>query len=99
MAQFLSDIRYGIRMLVKSPGLTAAAALSLALGIGATVTVFSWIQAIFLRPFPVLLDVSATDPLVFGGVFLVIASAAALASFLPARRAARVDPVVALKYE
>jgi predicted permease len=46
-----------------------------------------------------LLDVSATDPLVFGGVFLVNASAAALASFLPARRAARVDPVVALKYE
>jgi hypothetical protein len=39
-------------MLVKNPGVTAAAVLSLAIGIGANTTVFSWIQGLFLRPFP-----------------------------------------------
>jgi ABC-type antimicrobial peptide transport system permease subunit len=46
-----------------------------------------------------LLGVSATDPVVFGGVLIVLVSAAALASYLPARRAARVDPVIALRHE
>jgi predicted permease len=45
------DTRFGVRMLRKSPGFTAIAALSLAIGIGANTTVFCWIQNILIRPF------------------------------------------------
>jgi predicted permease len=48
----VNDLRFAFRQLVKSPGFTAVAALSLALGIGATTTVFCWIQGILMHPLP-----------------------------------------------
>ena len=47
----------------------------------------------------ILFDVSATDPLSYAGVALFLTAVAVLASYLPARRASRVDPIVALRSE
>ena len=48
----LQDVRFGFRMLRRSPGFSLLAILCLTLGIGANTCVFSWIEGILLRPFP-----------------------------------------------
>jgi predicted permease len=52
MTSFWQDVRYSLRMISKAPGYAAIAILTLALGIGANSTIFSWINSTLLNPIP-----------------------------------------------
>ena len=52
MVSFWQDVRYSLRMIAKAPGYAAIAILTLALGIGANSTIFSWINSTLLNPIP-----------------------------------------------
>jgi predicted permease len=52
MRTLLQDIRFAVRLLTRSPGFTLLAALTLALGIASTATVFTWIDSLLIHPFP-----------------------------------------------
>ena len=52
MSGWIQDLRYGLRTLATRPTVSAVTVLSLALGIGANVAIFSVFNAVFLRPLP-----------------------------------------------
>jgi putative ABC transport system permease protein len=85
-----AQVRDVLRLILQR-GLTLVLA-GLALGMLVSLAVTRWLKSL-------LFSVSATDPLTYGGVTLLLLLIALLACYLPARRAAKVDPMKALRHE
>jgi predicted permease len=92
---------FGIRMALgaKASDIFRIVLSSTSLNVGAGVFAGVLLSVIFGKFATKWVNESSRDPLILGGVTLLLITAALLASFVPARRAAAVDPMVALRYE
>ena len=87
----LGSQQHDVVRLVLSEGILVIL-IGLAVGLAASLSSTRFLSSL-------LFGVTATDPLTFAGVSILLAFVAVVACYLPARRASRVDPVVALRYE
>lgn len=92
MENVLRDFRHAVRSLRKDRRFVATAVFALALGIGASFAITRFLAS-------QIWGVSATDPWTIGAVVAIVLAVGLAACYLPARRAAEVDPLVALRYE
>ena len=67
-------------------------AVGIVIGIGGAIALTRWMQSL-------LFNTSTTDPITFVLISVLLSLAAFLACYIPARRAAKVDPLIALRYE
>src|SRR2546421_6102469 len=99
MHTLLQDLRYSARQLIKSPGFTLTAAVSLALGIGAATAAFTVLYAVLMNPYPYPAAdriVRLTTQSVAGDGDLVVLNGAQIQSL---RQSPVVESVLAMDYQ
>jgi ABC-type antimicrobial peptide transport system permease subunit len=101
LSLLLGNLRHAWRLLRRQPAFNGVTILTLALGIGTTTAAFTIVDGVLLRPLlsTLLFGVTPADPVTIASVVCALAGAAACATYLPARRAAGVDPSDALRAE
>jgi putative ABC transport system permease protein len=87
MRSFLQDLRYGARTLLKNPGFTLIAVITLSLGIGANTAVFSVVYGVLLKPLP------------YKDAERIVVARVSQPDFRDLKEATKVDPMIALRCE